>query len=77
VVAYSALGLILLLLFLWSPTPGFSRLPTALLLIVLSIVGLEFLRRQAVTDFPNETWENGTERWSSALNSRFGGGDND
>ncbi|HEY7268016.1 MAG TPA: hypothetical protein VH501_09990, partial [Solirubrobacterales bacterium] len=47
VVAYSALGLILLLLFLWSPTPGFSRLPTALLLIVLSIVGLEFLRRQA------------------------------
>jgi hypothetical protein len=75
VVAYTALGLILLLLFLWSPTPGFQRLPTALLLIVLSIVGTEFLRRQAVTDFPNETWESGTERWGSALNSRFGGED--
>jgi hypothetical protein len=74
-VAYSALGLILLLLFLWSPTPGFSRLPTALLLIVLSIVGLEFLRHRAVTDFPDETWETGTERWSSGLRSRFGGGD--
>jgi hypothetical protein len=72
VIAYSALGLILLLLFLWSPTPGFERLPTALLLIALSIVGLEFLRRKAIDDFPNETWETGRERWSSALRSRFG-----
>jgi hypothetical protein len=72
-VAYAALGLILLLLFLWSPTPGFSRLPTALLLIVLSIVGLEFLRHRAVADFPNETWETGTERWRSTLRSRFRG----
>jgi hypothetical protein len=71
VVAYSALGLILLLLFLWSPTPGFQRLPTSLLLIALSIVGLEFLRHRAITDFPDETWERGSERWSSALRSRF------
>lgn len=75
--AYSALGLILLLLFLWSPTPGFQRLPTALLLVALSIVGLEFLRHRAITDFPNETWETGTERWSSALRSRFGRETND
>jgi hypothetical protein len=74
VVAYSALGLILLLLFVWSPTPGFERLPTALLLIALAVVGLEFLRRRAIDDFPNETWEGATERWSSALRSRFGGG---
>ena len=74
VVAYSALGLILLLLFLWSPTPGFQRLPTALLLIALSIVGLEFLRGKAVNDFPNETWDTGTQRWSAAFRSRFGGG---
>jgi hypothetical protein len=73
VVAYSTLGLILLLLFLWSPTPGFQRLPTALLLIALSIVGLEFLRHRAITDFPNETWETGTARWSAAVRSRFGG----
>jgi hypothetical protein len=70
-VAYSALGLILLLLFLWSPTPGFQRVPTALLLIVLSIVGLEFLRRQAVKDFPDQKWDGATERWSAALQSRF------
>lgn len=72
-VAYSVLGFILLLLFIWSPTPGFQRLPTALLLIALSIVGLEFLRHRATTDFPNETWETGSERWGSALRSRFGG----
>jgi hypothetical protein len=72
VIAYSALGLILLLLFLWSPTPGFQRLPTALLLIALSIVGLEFLRHRAVSDFPNETWEGASERWSASLRSRFG-----
>jgi hypothetical protein len=73
VVAYSALALILLLLFLWSPTPGFQRLPTGLLLIALSIVGLEFLRHRAVTDFPDETWETASERWSGSLRRRFGG----
>jgi hypothetical protein len=77
VIAYSALGLILLLLFIWSPTPGFERVPTALLLIALAIVGLEFLRHKAITDFPNETWDAGSQRWSNALNSRFGGGAND
>jgi hypothetical protein len=75
VIAYSALGLLLLVLFLWSPTPGFQRLPTALLLIALSIVGLEFLRHRAITDFPEETWETGSARWSSSMRSRFGGSD--
>jgi hypothetical protein len=70
-VAYSALGLLLLLLFIWSPTPGFQRLPTALLLIALSIVGMEFLRRQAITDFPDQKWEGATERWSESIRNRF------
>jgi hypothetical protein len=70
-VAYATLAFLLLLLFLWSPTPGFQRLPTALLLIALSIVGLEFLRRQAVSDFPHEKWDGATERWGASLRSRF------
>jgi hypothetical protein len=74
-IAYSALALLLILLFVWSPTPGFHRLPTALLLIVLSIVGVEFLRRQAVKDFPNETWDGATERWGASLRARLGGSD--
>jgi hypothetical protein len=72
--AYFALALVLVFLFAWSPTPGFQRLPTALLLIILSVVGLEFLRNRAVKDFPNETWEGATERWGSALRSRIGRG---
>jgi hypothetical protein len=70
-VAYSALALFLLLLFVWSPTPGFHRLPTALLLIALAIIGLEFLRHRAVADFPEETWEGATERWEVVLRRRI------
>jgi hypothetical protein len=75
VIAYSALGLILLLLFVWSPTPGFQRLPTAILLIALAIAGMEFLRHRAIQDFPNETWDTASQRWSDSLSSRFGGND--
>ncbi|HEY6770852.1 MAG TPA: hypothetical protein VI035_00215, partial [Solirubrobacterales bacterium] len=71
-IAYSALALLLVLLFVWSPTPGFHRLPTALLLIILAVVGMEFLRRQAVRDFPDQTWDGATERWGSSLRARFG-----
>lgn len=71
VIAYSALALILLLLFVWSPTPGFQRVPTALLLIALSIAGLEFLRHRAVADFPDQTWEGATERWGDSIRSRW------
>jgi hypothetical protein len=71
-VGYSALAVVLLLLFAWAPTPGFQRLPTALLLIALSIVGFEFLRRQAIKDFPNEKWDGATERWGTAIRARFG-----
>ena len=71
-VMYGALAFILLLLFVWAPTPGFQRLPTALLLIVLSVIGIEFLRREAVSDFPNEKWEGATERWGASIRSRFG-----
>jgi hypothetical protein len=71
-IAYSALLLILLVLFWWSPTPGFERLPTALLLIALLVVGLEFLRHQAIRDFPDETWEGASERWGEAARKRLG-----
>jgi hypothetical protein len=74
-IAYFALALLLLVLFWWSPTPGFERLPTSLLLIALAIVGLEFLRRKAIDDFPDETWETGSARWGAAVRSRFGGSD--
>ena len=74
-VAYSALVAILLLLFWWSPTPGFQRLGPSIVLILLFVIGLEFLRRQAIKDFPDATWEGASERWGASARSRLGRGD--
>jgi hypothetical protein len=65
-IGYGALLLLLLVLFWWAPTEGFKRLPISLLIIALFIIGFEFLRRQAVREFPNETWEQGSDRWRDA-----------
>ncbi len=62
-VAYLVMALILIVLFWWAPTQGFHRLPISLLLIALFVFGFEVLRRQAVREFPDQTWERGTERW--------------
>ena len=62
-VGYSILAVIVLLVFWWNPTEGTSRLIPALFLVVLLVVGFEALRRQALVDFPEETWERAAERW--------------
>jgi hypothetical protein len=69
--AYLALALLLLLLFWWAPTPGFQRLPTGLLLIALSIVGLEFLRQVAIRNFPDATLEGASERMGETVRGRL------
>jgi putative oligomerization/nucleic acid binding protein len=68
--AYGALALLLLLLFLWSPTPGFTRLIPSIVLIVLFVIGLEFLRAQALRDFPDETAQSVAERWRTGWRAR-------
>jgi hypothetical protein len=70
--AYLALAVILLLLFWWAPTPGFQRLPTALLLVVLAVIGVEFLRQVAIRNFPDATLEGAPERMSEAVRKRLG-----
>jgi hypothetical protein len=65
-IGYGVLLLLLLLLFWWSPTEGFHRLPTAILIIALLVIGFEVLRRQTVREFPDETWEKGSERIRNA-----------
>jgi hypothetical protein len=67
--AYGALAVLLLVLFWWSPTPGFERLVPSILIVVLFVVGLEALRHQAIGDFPEETWEVGTDRWRRRVQS--------
>jgi hypothetical protein len=66
-IGYAVLLLVLLVLFWWAPTEGFNRLPISLLIIALFVIGFEFLRRQAVREFPDETWEQGSQRWRSLL----------
>jgi hypothetical protein len=61
-IAYAALAVILLLVFWWAPTQGTERLIPSLVLIALTIAGLEALRLQALRDFPNETWQPGGVR---------------
>ncbi len=68
-IAYGTLLAILLLLFWWSPTEGFRRLGFAILIIVLLALGWEVLRRQTRREYPDETWDKGTERWRGAAQS--------
>lgn len=64
--AYGLLLAILLLLFWWSPTEGFHRLPVALLIIALLAFGFELLRRQTTREFPDADWDASHERWRAA-----------
>ena len=65
-IGYAVLLVILLVLFWWAPTEGFERLAPSLVIIALLVVGFEFLRAQTIREFPDETWERGTERWRDA-----------
>jgi hypothetical protein len=69
-IGYAVLFAIVLLVFLWSPTEGTSRLIPSLVLIVLMIAGFEALRGQAIRDFPDETMERAQERWRQRLQRR-------
>ena len=69
--AWGLLVAILLILFWWAPTEGFRRLPISLLIIALFVIGFAVLRRQTVREFPDETWERGSQRWREAGSSLF------
>jgi hypothetical protein len=62
---YTILASIVLLVFVWNPTEGTSRLLPSLALVALLIAGFEALRHQATREFPEETWEGATERWKA------------
>jgi hypothetical protein len=61
-IAYATLAVIWLLVLWWAPTQGTQRLLPTLVLIALTIIGLEALRAQALRDFPNERWQPGGVR---------------
>jgi hypothetical protein len=51
--AYSALVVLLILLFWWDPAVATHRLAPSLLLIALLVLGVEMLRRQVIREFPD------------------------
>ncbi len=66
-IAYVSLLVLLALLFWWAPTEGFKRVTISVLLIGFITLGWEALRRQTAREFPDETWERGSERWRGRL----------
>jgi Short C-terminal domain len=56
--AFGGLALLLALLFWWHPTQATERLAPSLVLVVLSVIGVEVLRRQVIAEFPDRvtTW---------------------
>jgi hypothetical protein len=67
--AYASLLVLLLLLFWWAPTEGFRRMPNSLVIIALLVFGMEMLRKQALKDFPDETWDKASARWRERTGS--------
>jgi hypothetical protein len=51
--AYAGLGVLLVLLFWWSPTPATQRLLPSVILIGFLILGTEMLRRRTIAEFPD------------------------
>jgi hypothetical protein len=51
-IAFSAAGLLFLLLLLWGPTAQVTRLPFVITFALVLALGVEILRRQAAREFP-------------------------
>jgi Short C-terminal domain len=56
--AFGGLAVLLALLFWWHPTQATERLAPSLVLIILTVLGMEVLRRQVIREFPDRvtTW---------------------
>ncbi|MDQ5833363.1 MAG: SHOCT domain-containing protein [Actinomycetota bacterium] len=64
-IAWSAFGVLVLVLLAWAPTPAFRLFVPALLLIALLAAGTEALRRQTMREFPDADRAQSTERLRS------------
>lgn len=51
--AYAGLGVLLVLLFWWSPTAATERLLPSVILVAFLILGTEMLRRRTIAEFPD------------------------
>lgn len=70
-IAYGALGALLVLLFWWGPTGGTRRLVPSLLLIALTALGVEVLRRLVIREFPDRVTTGSAEGLAQRIASRM------
>ncbi len=69
--AYGSTAVLLLLLFWWDPTPGTHRLVPSILLIVLFLIGTEFLRRRIIAEFPDRVTAGSPEGIAHSIAARM------
>ena len=69
--AYGSAVALLLVLFLWDPTPATHRLIPSLLLIVLVLLGTEVLRRRVIREFPDRVTTGSSAGVAQALAGRM------
>lgn len=55
--AYVAFAAVVVLILVWAPTPALRQPVTALILMVLLLIGMEMFRRQAAREFPEPPLE--------------------
>jgi hypothetical protein len=70
-IAYSALAVILVLLFWWNPVVATDRLVPSIVLAVILAIGVEALRRQVIREFPDRVATGTSEGLARALANRM------
>jgi hypothetical protein len=61
----------LVLVFWWAPTEGTTRLIPSLVLIALTALGVEVLRRQVILEFPDRVTTGSTEGLARGIADRM------
>lgn len=70
-IAYGALAVLLVLFFWWGPTEGTRRLIPSLILIALTALGVEVLRRQVIAEFPEQVTAGSAEGIAQRIAGRM------
>jgi Short C-terminal domain len=74
--AYVAFAAVVVLILAWAPTPALRQPVTALILMILLLIGMEVFRRQAAREFPEPSLEELMQRAREGLRGMWERGRN-
>ena len=72
-IAFGGAAALILLLFVWQPTEGTTRLAPSLILIALILLGVEMLRRRTIAEFPDRLETGSPSEWAASLGAKARG----